>query len=186
MMGHTWGEHVALEMALGEGLVLGAFYALVDTIADPEIHRILASAAGEEERHVEFGERETQAWLASHPETRSELLAQAILQAWALKKLKNFISKRLLQGELRNHPVLLQFDVFFAHSIQQFELRIERLGLSWVPLRDLGRLERIWLVATLPMRKLISKIRFRPPLLTATYLQDPDLQESPERIRPSL
>ena len=33
MMGGIWGEHVAIEMALGEGLVLGVFYALIDTIA---------------------------------------------------------------------------------------------------------------------------------------------------------
>src|SRR5689334_21450481 len=37
MMGSTWGEHVALEMALGEGLVLGVFYAMAETIVQPEI-----------------------------------------------------------------------------------------------------------------------------------------------------
>src|SRR5688572_13350281 len=36
MMGNSWGEHVAIEMALGEGLVLGVFYAMIDTIPDPE------------------------------------------------------------------------------------------------------------------------------------------------------
>src|SRR4051794_2204621 len=56
MMGGSWGEHVALEMAIGEGLVLGVFYAMADTIPHPEIRKILEQAVGEEERHVEFGE----------------------------------------------------------------------------------------------------------------------------------
>src|SRR5207244_168903 len=55
MMGRSWGEHVAIEMALGEGLVLSVFYALEDTIGNPEIQKILSSAIVEEERHVEFG-----------------------------------------------------------------------------------------------------------------------------------
>jgi hypothetical protein len=184
MMGHSWGEHVALEMALGEGLVLGAFYALVDTIPDPEIHKILESAAGEEERHVEFGERETQAWLASNPQSRQELLAQALIQVWALKKLKGFITRKMLQGELKNHPVLSQFEAFFSHAIRCFELRIERIGLSYVPLNRLGSIEKLWLVGTLPMRKLISRLRLRRPLLTSTYLSDPSLQDEERRFRP--
>src|SRR6185437_8451616 len=48
MMGASWGEHVALEMALGEGLVLAVFYALADTIGSPEIKKILESAISEE------------------------------------------------------------------------------------------------------------------------------------------
>jgi 1,2-phenylacetyl-CoA epoxidase catalytic subunit len=184
MMGNSWGEHVVLEMALGEGLVLGAFYALVDTIGDPEIRRILASAATEEERHVEFGERETQAWLLAHPETRDELLAQALIQSWALRKLKGFISRRLLRGELAEHGVLKQFDAFFVHAIEKFELRAQRLGLSSVPLSELSRGKCLGLVLMLPFRKLLTKIRIRRPLLTTTYLQDPSLQDQ-ERSLPS-
>ena len=30
LMGNDWSEHVAMEMALGEGLVLQAFYAMID------------------------------------------------------------------------------------------------------------------------------------------------------------
>ncbi|MEO8705842.1 MAG: ferritin-like domain-containing protein, partial [Kofleriaceae bacterium] len=32
MMGSSWAEHVALEMAQGEGFVLQAFYAVIDTL----------------------------------------------------------------------------------------------------------------------------------------------------------
>src|SRR5215471_14488865 len=35
MMGASWGEHVALEMAAGEGFVLMAFYAILDTLDHP-------------------------------------------------------------------------------------------------------------------------------------------------------
>ena len=44
MMGSSWAEHVALEMAAGEGFVLLAFYALIDTIDHPGIVEILARA----------------------------------------------------------------------------------------------------------------------------------------------
>jgi hypothetical protein len=185
MMGSSWGEHVALEMALGEGLVLSAFYALVDTIEDPEIHRILETATTEEERHVEFGETETRAWLQAHPESRGELLAQAIVQVWVLKKLKGFITKKLLQGELAQHPVLIQFDSFFEKVIAAFELRIERLGLSWSPIESLGHWERVFLVVSLPFKKFLGKFRFKAPLLTSTYLSDPSLLAQQERFRAS-
>ncbi|HEY5675548.1 MAG TPA: ferritin-like domain-containing protein, partial [Myxococcales bacterium] len=56
MMPSTFEEHVCLEMALGEGFVLMALYAIIDTVDHPEIRAILARAVKQEERHVEFGE----------------------------------------------------------------------------------------------------------------------------------
>src|SRR5512140_619926 len=53
LMGNDWAEHVALEMALGEGLVLQAFYAMIETVDEPEIVAILRRAVKQEERHVE-------------------------------------------------------------------------------------------------------------------------------------
>ena len=41
LMGGDWAEHVAMEMALGEGLVLQAFYAMIETVDDEEIVAIL-------------------------------------------------------------------------------------------------------------------------------------------------
>jgi 1,2-phenylacetyl-CoA epoxidase catalytic subunit len=104
MMGGSWGEHVAMEMALGEGLVLAVFYALVDTTqGHPEIHRILTSAASEEERHVEFGERETRAWLQAHPADRRRLLALALVQTVAMRVLKRFVVRKL-RSEVGHQP----------------------------------------------------------------------------------
>src|ERR1044071_1732470 len=59
MMGGSWAEHVALEMAAGEGFVLMAFYAIIDSLAHEGIVEILRRAVRQEERHVEFGERQT-------------------------------------------------------------------------------------------------------------------------------
>ena len=52
-------EHVALEMAQGEGFVLQAFYAVIDTLDHKPSVDILKRAVKQEERHVEFGEQQT-------------------------------------------------------------------------------------------------------------------------------
>ncbi len=186
MMGGSWGEHVALEMALGEGLVLSVFYALVDvTRGQPEIHKILDTAAAEEERHVEFGERETREWLAAHPRDRKLLLGQAVVQAWALRFLKSFVQKRVLAQVGRDHPVLSRFDAFYDHALFCFELRIQRLGLCDQPLSKLSSFRRLGLVLCLPLRKLAVRLRGQEPLLTETYLKDPVLAaESQRNARP--
>ena len=59
MMGSSWAEHVALEMAQGEGFVLQAFYAVIDTLDHKPSVDILRRAVKQEERHVEFGEQQT-------------------------------------------------------------------------------------------------------------------------------
>src|SRR3954470_10618096 len=53
MMPSTFEEHVCLEMALGEGLVLMALYGVIDTIAHEGIRQILQRAVKQEERHVD-------------------------------------------------------------------------------------------------------------------------------------
>ena len=59
MMGQDWAEHVTLEMAQGEGFVLMALYALIDTLDHEEVVAILERAVRQEERHVDFGEQRT-------------------------------------------------------------------------------------------------------------------------------
>lgn len=185
MMGGSWGEHVALEMALGEGLVLGVFYSMADTIPDPEIKKILEHALVEEERHVEFGERETLAWVHAYPSSQKLLLGLALVQVIALKSLRRFIVARLLKTYGADHPVLGQFGAFYDHTMRFLELRIERLGLSSVPLKELGLGQKLSLLALLPFRKLSARFVFKQPLLTASYLRDPALLSEAERFRPS-
>jgi hypothetical protein len=185
MMGGSWGEHVALEMAIGEGLVLGVFYAMADTIKHPEIHKILENALVEEERHVEFGERETLEWLGAHPSSKKLLLGLALVQVMALRALKKFIVGRLQKTYGTKHPVLGQFEGFYDHTMRFLELRIDRLGLSSAPLQEIGLGRRLMLIAGIPFRKIAAKIAFRQPLLTATYLSDSALASEAERFRPS-
>lgn len=173
MMGSTWGEHVAIEMALGEGLVLQAFYALADIIPDPEIERILRSATVEEERHVDFGERETLAWLQTHPGSREFLLAQGLLQLWVLKRVRKAMKKRMEKNFGKNHSVVSQFDAFYLHALKVSEIQIERLGLTRGPLGYLSRLQKLGLILSLPFRMIRAKLEPKVPLLTESYLQDP-------------
>ena len=173
MMGGTWGEHVTLEMALGEGLVLTAFYALADTITHPEIHRIIESTAKDEERHVAFGETETLAWLAKHPGDRKLLLGLALFQVLAMKRLKNFIGKKLSGPEYAGHPVLSQFPQFYDHTLNEFEKRIERLGLYQGSLQKMSLGNKIKILSALPFRIARNKLKRPQKLLTSTYLQDP-------------
>ncbi len=177
MMGHSWGEHVAIEMALGEGLVLGVFYAMAETIPDPEIHRILETAIVEEERHVEFGERETIAWLKKYPGSRRLLLGLGLVQIRALRLLKRFVIKRLTRRVGPSHPVLSRFEGFYDHAVRCFETRIERLGLSSSPLSRLGLLTKLSLVMGLPFRMVWGRFRYRTRPLTESYLEDPALKK---------
>jgi hypothetical protein len=187
MMGGSWGEHVALEMALGEGLVLSVFYAMIDTTrSHPEINKILETSAPEEERHVEFGERETKAWLKAHPETRSHLLALALVQTVALRALEGFVIRQVAKQVGADHPVLSRFGAFYEHTIKCFETRVERLGLSDRPLRQLSSLSKFGLIARLPYWKLKGVFTRQAPLLTKTYLSDPSLEaESRRYSRPA-
>ncbi len=175
MMGGSWGEHVALEMALGEGLVLHVFYAMEQTIDDPEIKKILRSAFEEEESHVRFGETETKAWLEKHPTDRNHLLTQAWIQVVALRFLKRFVLKKLLANSTRSggHPVLSQFGEFYDHVIRNFETRIQRLGLSSVPVSKISLMGGIARLFLLPWYKFRSRFIWKHKPLTGSYLEDP-------------
>jgi hypothetical protein len=176
MMGGSWGEHVCLEMALGEGLVLTIFYALATTIGDGDIRKIVESACLDEERHVAFGESETLAWISRFPSDRKILLGQALLQWLAMRKLRNFALKKLPPG----HPVLEKFPAFYDHTLEKFDLRVRKLGLSDRPLREIPWTTRISLIAFLPVRTLWMRFRRPKKLLTKTYLDD-DWIRSPEK-----
>jgi hypothetical protein len=181
MMGDDWGEHVALEMATGEGFVLTAFYALIDTLDQPEAIAILERSARQEESHVEFGEQKTQQLLAAEPGRRRELLAANLVWIWGVERLADYVEAHLP----KDHAVLAQLRPFLAHALRCAETRLMRLGLCEVPPSSLSATTKLALVAGLGARKLghggLSALswplRWLPvgqrKRLTDTYLEDP-------------
>src|SRR4029079_10689989 len=87
MMGNDWAEHVALEMAAGEGFVLMSFYAVIDTLSPPPSVDILRRAVKQEERHVEFGEQQTMKSISGRPWLRRRLLGLNLVSMWAVRRL---------------------------------------------------------------------------------------------------
>jgi len=174
MMPATFEEHVCLEMAQGEGFVLMALYAVIDTIDHAGIRDILLRAVRQEERHVDFGERRTAQALRKDPGMRRKLLGLALVSNWGVRRLGRFMQKRLP----REHPVLQQLPAFLEQTVRCAELRLLRMGVVDRPLAELGRLRRASAIVgaygagllRAPLRPFLRKQR-----LTQTYLRDPEL-----------
>ena len=190
MMGDSWEEHVALEMAQGEGFVLMAFYAIIDTLDHKPSVDILRRAVKQEERHVEFGEQQTMKAIASRPGLRRRLLGLSLVSMWGVNRLASFMRSRLPQ----DHPVLRFLPAFLALTNRCAELRLRRMGMIDRPLAELGGLKRAALVAeaygaklvgglvslvTLPLRLLPFWPKKRK--LTDHYLADPHITGFPTR-----
>jgi hypothetical protein len=185
MMGSDWAEHVALEMATGEGFVLAAFYALIDTLDHGEAVAILERSVRQEESHVDFGERQTMKLLAERPNLRPQLLAANLVWMWGVKRLAAYLDKRVPSS----HPVLSQLMPFLAHALRCAELRIERMGLCEGSLSDLSTARKAALLAEFGAYKIggaalraarapLSFLPFVPKQtrLTDTYLSDPAIR----------
>src|SRR5688572_19293556 len=84
MMGGSWAEHVCLEMAAGEGFVLVAFYAVIDTLDHQPSVDILRRAVKQEERHVEFGEQQTVRAIQARPGLRGRLTGLHLVSLWGV------------------------------------------------------------------------------------------------------
>jgi hypothetical protein len=168
--GATFAEHVALEMALGEGFVLTVFYALCDTIASPPVTRILEAAARQEERHVAFGEERTHAALAAgSPALRRRLLGQALLSLTVLGRFAGSLGQLAPQ-----HAVMKQLPGFWAKTLATSELRLQRIGLLEGPLTGISGARKACLIAEgLGARVLRRFVPRRRRLLTDTYMSDP-------------
>jgi bacterioferritin (cytochrome b1) len=186
MMGDDWAEHVALEMATGEGFVLTAFYAVIDTLDAPEAVAILERAARQEEGHVDFGEQRTMALLEREPGLRRKLLGANLVWMWAVGRLAKHIDKHLP----RAHPVLGQLDAFLKHALACAELRLQRLGLIDRPLSALSATHKAGLVAELlatkggaalvgALRAPLEPLGLRRQRLTDRYLNDPAVRDRP-------
>ena len=172
-MGTDYAEHVATEMAVGEGLVLAVFQALIDTVDAPEVVRLLEAAARQEERHVAFGETETTRLLAERPRLADDLLGANLLSLLTLPRLARFIQRRL--GT--DHEVLRHTEAFLQHVVRLTEVRLQRLGVLRGLLRDIGWARRAWLVTRAYLRHQLNRLR-RPRRLTDTYLSDPLLRKA--------
>jgi len=176
MMGDDWPEHVALEMATGEGFVLTAFYALIDTLDHPEAVSILERAARQEEGHVTFGERRCMQLIDAQPQLKEPLLGANLIWMWGVRRLSGYIQRYLPQG----HPVLAQLPQFLAHTLRCAELRLVRMGMSPEPPSQLSWTRRSQLLVATARGKLSSALHrsFRgPSRLTDSYLTDESLRK---------
>lgn len=193
MMGGSWAEHVALEMAMGEGFVLMAFYAVIDTLEHKPSVEILRRAVKQEERHVEFGEQQTIRAIEGRPWLRRRLLGLNLVSMWGVRRLARFMATRLP----KDHPVMRHLPAFLELTNRCAELRMRRIGLLDRPLAELGAAQRAALVAeayggkalgavggllTLPLRLLPPWRRKR---LTETYLADPRVTGLPPGAEPA-
>jgi hypothetical protein len=170
-MGRDFAEHVCTEMAVGEGMVLTVFQALIDTIDEPAIVRLLEGAARQEERHVAFGEQQTRALVRENPSLANVLLGMNLLSLLALPRLARHLQRRL--GT--EHEVLCQARAFLAHVVAVTELRLQRMGLLTGSLSQLGRLRWAWLVVRAQLHRQRARL-VRTRRLTDTYLSDPALR----------
>jgi hypothetical protein len=188
LMGNDWAEHVALEMALGEGLVLQAFYAMIETVAEDEIVAILRRGVKQEERHVAFGEEQTAKAIQGKPWLRRRLLGLAHVSLFGVSRLAAVMKRALPMS----HPVLQKLPAFVRHTVAMAELRLMRIGLADVPLSSLSTARKLEHVAEAyggkllgsavqaPIDLALSPLRlagfFRPKRLTDTYLDDPTVR----------
>jgi hypothetical protein len=191
MMGGSWAEHVALEMAAGEGFVLLAFYAVIDTLDHEGITEILKRAVRQEERHVDFGEQQTMRLIAGRPWLRRRLLGLSLVWLWGVRRLARFMATRLP----KDHPVLSRLPEFLELAVRCAEQRLTRIGLLDRPLAELSGFRRAALVAEAYAGKLFgwlghlvaAPFRLLPPLrrrrLTDTYLDDPAVRALPAPTR---
>jgi bacterioferritin (cytochrome b1) len=184
MMGGSWAEHVALEMAQGEGFVLQAFYAVIDTLDHKPTVDILRRAVKQEERHVEFGEDQTKKAIEGKPWLRRRILGLSLVSMWGVRRIAGYMEKRLP----KDHVVLKHLPAFLAHANQCAELRLRRIGVLDRPLAEVSGVTRARLVAEAYGGKalgslgslLMLPLRILPfwpkrKRLTDTYLSDPHI-----------
>jgi hypothetical protein len=185
LMGNDWAEHVALEMALGEGLVLQAFYAMICAVDEEEVVAILQRGVKQEERHVEFGEQQTTKVIQGRPWLRRRLLGLALVSLWGVSRLEVLMKRRLPM----DHPALKQLPDLVRHSVRMAEVRLMRIGLVDRPLSSISGARKLAYVLEAYGGKLLGALfdfvlsivlfplrlfgLFRPKRLTETYLDDP-------------
>jgi bacterioferritin (cytochrome b1) len=183
MMGGSWAEHVALEMAQGEGFVLQAFYAVIDTLDHRPSVDILRRAVKQEERHVEFGEQQTAKAIEGKPWLRRRLLGLSLVSMWGVRRLARYMAKRMPSSD--SGGVLHHLPAFLDHANTCAELRLRRIGVLDRPLEKLSASKRAALVLEAYAGKLLGGLGaivatplrllpwFKKKRVTDTYLLDP-------------
>lgn len=173
MMGSTFEEHVFVEMAMGEGQVLMALYAIIDTLDEPEVVAILKRAVKQEERHVDFGEQRALAAVERDPSLGPKLLGLALVSGFAVEQL----AKGMARLAPSSHPVLKQMPGFLQKTLQANELRMQRLGILQRPLAETPLSTKLHAVTSAYGWKLAHALIGRAPKkLTETYLDDAHVQ----------
>ena len=173
--GGTFVEHTCLEMALGEGFVLMTIYALIDTLPDSEVRRLLQGLSRQEEGHVSFGEEQTIRALRRDPTQAPHLVGLALVSLAAIGRLGGWIERRYA-----GHPVLSQTRGFLEHVVGAAELRLRRMEVLDRPLASIAGAERARLMAGSVARRYgraLNPFRAKPEPLTETYLRDPAVRE---------
>jgi hypothetical protein len=168
-MGASFAEHTCLEMAAGEGFVLMVFYALIDTIEDEWVRRILEGAAVQEEQHVGFGERWTQRAVAESPRLARQLLGLSLISIATVRAL----ARRLPRHLPMDHEVMRQLPAFLEKSCGVAELRLRRMGVLEGSLAERGLARRAGLAAYGAVCHFGRALRPHGRRLTDTYLDDP-------------
>jgi hypothetical protein len=188
LMGNDWAEHVSMEMALGEGLVLQAFYAMIETVDEAEITAILRRGVKQEERHVEFGEQQTMKAIQGKPWLRRRLLGLSLVTLWGVARLEALMKRRLPM----DHPTLQALPDLVRHTVRMSEIRLERIGLIDRPLSSISSTRKLLYVLEAYAGKLLFGVVgfvlgivlfplrmlgfFRTKRLTDTYLDDPHVR----------
>jgi hypothetical protein len=171
--GATFEEHCLLEMAVGEGFVLTAIYAFIDTLPEGEIRTLMSGLARQEEGHVSFGEDQTLKALARKPGLAPHLLGLTLVAMLGVRAIARYAGKRYA-----DHPVLKQMPGFLTHSNAVTELRLRRLGVIDRPLSSFGRAERTAAMTKATASRysrVLNPFRRKPVKLTKTYLGDPSI-----------
>jgi hypothetical protein len=172
--GGTFLEHTCLEMALGEGFVLMAIYALIDTLPDSEVRNLLVGLSRQEESHVSFGEEQTKRGLERDRAGARHLLGLALVSFVGIGRLGSWMRKRYA-----GHPVLSQTPGFLAAVVAAAELRLRRIGVLRGRVADIPAGERAAMMAGSVARRYgraLNPFRSKPEPLTETYLRDPTLR----------
>ena len=168
-------------MAVGEGFVLTAIYAFIDTLPEGEIRTLMSGLARQEEGHVNFGEEQTLKALARRPGLAPHLLGLTLAAMLGVRAIARYTSKRF-----GDHPVLRRMPAFLEHSNRVTELRLAGSGSS---IARSPRSARESAPHSSPAdasryARVVNPFRRKPAKLTKTYLADPGIMGRFQARRP--